>query len=107
MTVEHDDLPDNWRELDSIGSFNEAIAAMRARYLAGEAIPDDGYFARRNALKSEAVVARRKAVQLNLFAAIDERFAEKPRNRPRRVSTKSAPPRRRAGRARGITRRVS
>lgn len=31
---------------DSAGSFNDAIAALRARHLAGEPIPATGYFAR-------------------------------------------------------------
>jgi hypothetical protein len=100
------DLPENWRELDALGSFNDAIGELRARHLAGEPTPDDGYFARLNIIKTEAKMAKRKAVQLNLFAAIDERFRDKQRKRPAVLHTKSAPPRRH-GRARGITRRVS
>lgn len=97
MAVTDDDLPDNWQELDALGSFNEAIAAVA---------PDDGYFARRNAAKTAAKMPHPAAVQLNLFAAIDERFRENRKPRPAMFRTKSAPPRRR-GRARGVTRRVS
>lgn len=33
-----DNLPPNWRDLDGIGSYNECIAEMRRRYLAGEPV---------------------------------------------------------------------
>lgn len=52
-------------------------------------------------------MAKREPVQLSFFAAIDERFAEKPRKRPRMFPTKSAQPHRRSARAQGITKRVS
>jgi hypothetical protein len=66
-------------------------------------VPDDRFFA----IKNETVMAKREPVQLSLFAAIDERFAEKPRKRPRMFPTKSAQPRRRSARAWGITKRIS
>ena len=37
-------LPHNWRDLDSVGSYNDALAAIGERVRAGEPPPAGGYF---------------------------------------------------------------